>query len=531
MRIEKFDRFREVELIKNHFKTMKKFVWSSLALVVLIWNTSTYAQVDAGADQKGMMWQTLEWSLNNPSHTGNPFDLVAKVSFHHESGEETRVTEMFYDGDDTWKFRFTGTRIGKWTFTTSSTDRDLSELRGTIIIEANPNKNAHGFLTTQGNKFALQTGNKAQLTGYRFNVYNNHTLYPFPTYALKDVYADADKMRKYFADARQYGFDTIFISVTNSWFKLGVPKYTDHQSENPDPQTFQILENIIKIARNHDCRIHIWAWGDEGRKQTPPGGKNSIKDKRVQRYIAARLGPLPGWTMGYGFDLGEWANEQDVGQWSQYMHKHMGWRHLLSARGRSHPDLDIKSYSRDNVRSYNEIIRDLNSDPKRPHFYEERHLYMRRPNLDMDGTRRFLWWNTLAGGMGGWWGFFPPRQGPHPYPNPEQLRCAAEFWKNRFLLDMSPANNLLLDSKNKGYVLKDSTGQHLIFYKEDTDSVRMNLSAMSEPEPAVAVDTKKEYHEIDLGIIEPGQSGWDAPYVSDWALAIGRYEMVTSYEK
>jgi hypothetical protein len=39
----------------------------------------------------------------------------------------------------------------------------------------------------------------------------------------------------------------------------------------------------------------------------------------------------------------------------------------------------------------------------------------------------------------------------------------------------------------------------------------------------VAVDTKIEYREIDLGIIKPGQSSWDAPYVSDWALAIGRY--------
>lgn len=47
--------------------------------------------------------------------------------------------------------------------------------------------------------------------------------------------------------------------------------------------------------------------------------------------------------MGYGFDLGEWANEQDVDEWSQYMHEHMGWRHLLSARGRSHNELDIKN--------------------------------------------------------------------------------------------------------------------------------------------------------------------------------------------
>lgn len=267
-----------VKMAKLHNKrrTIKRLILVCVAVLSLDVGMVVHAQVAGEADKTAVMWQMVEWSLNNPSHTGNPFDLVAKVSFHHESGEETRVTEMFYDGDDTWKFRFTGTRTGRWTFTTSSTDGDLSELRGTIIIKANPNNNAHGFLTRHGNKFALQTGNRAQLKGYRFNVYNNHNLYPFPTYALKDVYADANKMGKYFADAKQYGFDTIFISVTNNWFKLGVPKYTDHQSENPDPQTFQILENIIKIARNHDCRIHIWAWGDEGRKQKHLPGERSL---------------------------------------------------------------------------------------------------------------------------------------------------------------------------------------------------------------------------------------------------------------
>jgi len=71
--------------------------------------------------------------------------------------------------------------------------------------------------------------------------------------------------------------------------------------------------------------------GDESRRQTPIrlGGRNGPADRRLQRYIAARLGPMPGWTMGYGYDLDEWAAEKDLREWHAHMHRHFGWPHML----------------------------------------------------------------------------------------------------------------------------------------------------------------------------------------------------------
>ena len=37
--------------------------------------------------------------------------------------------------------------------------------------------------------------------------------------------------------------------------------------------------------------------------------------------------------MGYGYDLHEWASIEQVRAWAEYLHEHMGWKHLLSARG------------------------------------------------------------------------------------------------------------------------------------------------------------------------------------------------------
>ena len=293
------------------------------------------------------------------------------------------------------------------------------------------------------------------------------------------------------------------------------------------------METIIKTIHASGGRVHIWAWGDESRRWTPigvPGGINGSADRRLQRYIAARLGPLPGWTMGYGFDLHEWTNTKQLNSWAAYMHEHLGWQHLLCARGHvlKGPS-NLNSYdgfgrnvaltaTRHGPADYNEIVEDMDGDPTRPHLYEERHSYKRDGfNLDMDGTRRLLWWETMAGGMGGFYGFYP--DSPYPYPNPEQLRTHYTFWhvKNRFKLDMQRANGMSKGS----YVLSAASGEKCIFYKENASSINMDLSAMSGAQPAIAVDTKKEYKEVKIGTLGPKKHVWKAPYRSDWAIAVG----------
>ena len=54
--------------------------------------------------------------------------------------------------------------------------------------------------------------------------------------------------------------------------------------------------------------------------------------------------------------------------------------------------------------------------------------------------------------------------------------------------------------------------------------MEMELTLMQCKSPAMAVDTKKEYAEVDLGQLTPGKRTWKAPYESDWALAVGRFE-------
>jgi hypothetical protein len=485
-------------------------------------------------NQTGTLWAPyLEWSLNNPSWSGNPFDVIATVTFVHQASGETRRTEMFFAGGSTWKFRFTGTRTGQWNFTTSSSDSDLNNRSGNITINPNPNPTISGFLVKSGNKFARQVGENGELKGVIYNVWQGGN---FPSgvekwYNSSNLTADLNNGLDNYVIP--HGATAMYSSVVaNRWFKLETPEWDRHNNRDPDLRTFEALENVITHLHFRGINLHIWAWGDEDRKHTPlgAGGINETADRRVQRYIAARLGPLPGWSMGYGYDLGEWVSQSQLDSWATYLNERMGWPHLLFSRGYAPQNMGGRSYSSNGPgssvgalqtspngpASFSEVTGHIDSDPDRPHLYEERFIYLREmgggPQWTMDRTRRVMWWNAMAGGVGAWWGVW---DGPI-YPNPEQMRTHARFWENRFHLNFARANNL-----TDGSALKTPSNDLYVFYKENTTTIRMNLSGMVGVQQAVAVDTKKAYSEIALGTLNPSDQTWTAPYTSDWAVAIG----------
>jgi hypothetical protein len=220
------------------------------------------------------------------------------------------------------------------------------------------------------------------------------------------------------------------------------------------------------------------------------------------------------------------------------MHERFGWQHLLCARGQplDGPN-DMYSYdgfgrnvpittTSHGPKSYAEIVEDLESNTSHPHLYEERHSYRREGfDLDMDGTRRLLWWEAMAGGMGGFFGFYRRSSGAfagYPYPHPEQLRTHHTFWheNKRFLLDMQRANDL---SGSGAYVLKNSTSTNYILYQENTNAIEIDLRNMKGPRRAVAVDTERAYAEIDLGVLKPAVHTLEPGSSSDWAVAVGEF--------
>ena len=507
------------------------------AFAILVCSAVTTSGV-CGADlghRAGRQWRPyLEWNVTNETFEGNPFDLVATVTFVHSESSEKRTTEMFYDGDHTWKFRFTGTRPGNWRLTTSSADPELDGRRGTITVA--PNDYAYGFVTHVGNKWARPSGSDGALQAF------------VPQYVMYDgPAAFYGKPKKIDDDIRtfivEHGFTGFHVPVFCRWFDLEQERSNAIRASdpNPDHRTFQSLELLICKVHAAGGGVHLWTWGDDQRNMTPARwGINGNVDKRIQRYIAARLGPLPGWTMGYGFDLDEWVKVSELEVWRDYVHAHLGWPHLLGGRpagpnqGMDHSrserwnkSLDYASYEHHRP-TYEVYAAALEVFPDKPALSEDRFRIRQSSryaskDYSMETTRQGLWKSAMAGGVANIWGNLigsegsvdTNRYGSFPYPKPHWIKTCSEFFRDRFFLDMVRDNSI-----TDGVCLKRLGGECYVFYKEDTTSIRMDLSKMPKAQPAIAVDALKPYHEIDLGQLSPKEHLWNPPYKSDWAIAV-----------
>ena len=211
-----------------------------------------------------------------------------------------------------------------------------------------------------------------------------------------------EKVKEFVTDQGFHGFHVPVVG--GRWFDIDAKsdKVVSSMTE-PDLRTFEALELLITRTHQAGGQVHIWAWGDHQRFQTPrslEGGINGTIDRRLQRYIAARLGPIPGWSVGYGFDLDEWVKAKQLREWRDWMHERMGWHHFLGGRpagpnrGEDHAadvvwnkGLDYSSYEHHRP-TYEVYVAALQAIPDQPVMSEDRFSYSQQLALQGQGLRR-----------------------------------------------------------------------------------------------------------------------------------------------
>jgi len=408
------------------------------------------------------------------SYSGEAFDQIATVTFTGPSGQ-TRTTEAFYMGGNEWRWRFTGTEVGAWGYSVSSTDLpDLDGDSGNIEVVSNASD--YGFLRKDGNKFKRQREGADE--AFLLNSFQTDTDTPKTHTHLTDFQSDPrGRMNTYATHADTKGFSSLYILLVHNLLELGVYDGDQTSSETPSLAAFLVLDRVIREAYSLDMHIHFMRWAAapnqfNDRKWSPKslsGGINGAVDNRISRYIAARLGPLPGWSLSYGFDLEKWTSVSDLQVWYDFMDSKMGWMHMLSGRsGDANRDLWINGYSQwgqqlgdfvtDEYPSFSTLTGDIDQDLDNPHLLEERNIYLRDQTQDEQDyaqpfgdveTRRLMWRTAMAGGVGGWYGHFDLNGSRDPvwsndsgYPNPEELKAHKTFWDSRFILGLERDNTL-----------------------------------------------------------------------------------------
>ena len=340
-----------------------------------------------------------------------------------------------------------------------------------------------------------------------------------------------------------HGFNGFHISVACRWFDLDEEDCTSINGSNPniDVRTFDALEDLITKTHAAGGMVHIWMWGDASRGQNPSvrpdwGGLNGSVEMNLLQEIANRLGPLPGWTMGYGYDVDEWATQAQATTWHNSLQSFLPQFHFLGARpagpnnGTNHSPFiswnqgfDYSSYEHHQP-AYDVYVAALDALPGKPVMSEDRFRIRNPPqskDYTPDETRQGLWSSTMAGGVANIWGNLTNggsfATGSAPYPNAEQIKTYSLFFENRFKKDMTSSSSGTVRS------LTRPSNTDYIFYQNSTSSIQIDLSGMVGSQPAVAIDVKLSYAEIALGNLNPGNQTWIAPYTSDWAIAVGDF--------
>lgn len=311
-----------------------------------------------------------------------------------------------------------------------------------------------------------------------------------------------------------HGFNGFHIPVFCRWWDINTPdgKCRLVMNQTPDPATFAVLTEIIERTYEAGGMVHLWMYGDTAHRQNPGNlfGFGSAEELALLDQLAARLGPLPGWTMGYGYDISEWADAAQVEAWHAYLQARMDAPHLLGARSEKNSYMDwsvsLEYYGVEWQKpTYQDYANHLVYANGRPAFSEDRFRIREDGQLKdytMEETRRGLWHATLAGGVANIWGNLSGDDSANDgsgtsldYPNPEQIKTWSLFWADRFNVNMAVCGDLCL-----------SDGQVTILYGEDTATLDFVGTA-------IAVDTQLAYQEIEVvdGAL---------PYVSDWAVVM-----------
>ena len=319
------------------------------------------------------------------------------VEFIHESGY--RHHSLSYIGKTGLEVRFTPDKPGRWC---------VEGMDRCIEVQNSRPEYAKGFVSTTGTKWIRSATKEAFV----------------PQYLMYDK-SDINSGIKQFV--HQHGFTGFHIQNLRDFL------------ENPE-----YFEGVVLKTYRAGGATHFWLWGDEDRGQTPK--TYGVDVKHLYHEIAARLSPLPGWTLGYGFDLHEWAESEEISQFRKLLNQLTSYRHLIGARGYKNEyqeiakGLDFASWEwhRPDYVDYREHI---NRASGRPAFSEDRfrvrhskiHQYK---DYDFKQTRRGLWRSLFAGGVANIWGY-QTKGGVYSsvYPNQEAIRCYKDFTDRTYHVD------------------------------------------------------------------------------------------------
>lgn len=309
-------------------------------LVGFIFACSTFP-ASAQLSKKVELYHWVDFSIEVPEAAAGvaKWDVEGSCIWTHEDGAIRRTSLLWYSGSgDTYVYRFGGSLRGRWTGVTSSPVAVLDDLKLTVEVTPSSNPKRIGWsgrLSGKPTAWAYQKGPGGKL------IKCTPILIMMP--GVRHWFDDRVRMRAFVAEFNNnHGFNGGHVpTIGRDWFGVGSTGSLRATTASPDLRTFDAIEAAASEWSERGGWLHVWMWGkgDNGDFSNLPGGYNGARSRRINRYIAARLGPVPGWSMGIGWDVEFWVNRTKLQWWLDDLIPQLGgWHHWI---GHRYSDSDI----------------------------------------------------------------------------------------------------------------------------------------------------------------------------------------------
>lgn len=310
------------------------------AMVLVLIATTSVLQSQEAADRVACpAWQPQKIRLvAEKDHPWWSFPVRACFT-HRETGDEITLSS-FWDGNRDWMVRFAPTRVGTWTYRTSSADAGLDGRTGQLLVHApteaeiaaNPNYRGHLQISANGRFFEYSDGTPLLLLA--------DTLWAGNTARCGLGEKQDGPFFQYLADRRAKGFTAVLMQYFHGYGDY--PDSPGHRNEGGKPFLGQPAERLNPAHfQALDVRMRaLWDRGFVAAIPTTWWGKTkrasfTIQDaRRTSAYCAVRYGAYNAlWSLSgeyqYTFRDCGWTPEQ-INSLGDVVQRHNPYRHPLS---------------------------------------------------------------------------------------------------------------------------------------------------------------------------------------------------------
>ena len=478
-------------------------------------------------------WRRLVLPFNNGQYEGNPFLLEMKATFVHELTGQSIEIPAYYDGNDTWKVAFMPTKVGRWSWTSTSSDAELDGHSGVLTAIESEHQGLLAADPSAPNKWHYTETGSVIPVGL------------FVQGMLDDASDEEFSRLAEFLSAHHFSLINFRLSEHDKAF-------SDVNTLTMDLALWQRLESRVEMLTEDGLGIDIMLYTDDSGRPSFAG--QSEAELLLIRYMIARLASFPSVLINTGIDLVEYRDQAWVNWFGDHVSNLDPYNHPISSRyGGGSGQLIMDGQTFNSVGARNSTMSDLLTA------YDQSDLVPTMNNdnwsedlVDINGhtpadLRRAVWKAIVAGGVGfsirhntlycprgitECDRYFPINQAIELLDSGAWIKFALEFVKNEIgeiYQSMHPVN--LANAQNGAYAMSDDLNEQILILSvgaEDTwdrstgVSFSLNLSSINGEYTGQWFDPRSaEVH--SAGRFSGGQSHLvSTPSTQDWVLWLTR---------